>query len=56
MIAVNAIQLPTAPATIPLWTYNESTGRWEEDGSAVLKEVDGVMTYCDPRLLPAATG
>lgn len=26
--------LPSSPATIPMWYYNESTGQWMEEGSA----------------------
>lgn len=28
--------LGEAPATMPLWHYDESTGKWEEDGTATL--------------------
>jgi len=33
---VHSSQLASAPATIPLWYYNETTGLWEEDGTATL--------------------
>ena len=33
--AIPSSLLATAPATIPLWYVNESTGIWMEDGSAV---------------------
>jgi hypothetical protein len=33
-VAIDATQTSTAPATIPLWTFNETTGIWQEEGSA----------------------
>jgi hypothetical protein len=33
-VAIDAAQMSTAPATIPLWTFNEATGIWQEEGSA----------------------
>ena len=33
-VAIDATQTSTAPATIPLWSFNESTGIWQEEGSA----------------------
>jgi hypothetical protein len=33
-IAIPATQLTTAPATIPLWYFDEATGVWIEEGSA----------------------
>lgn len=33
-VALDATQMSTAPATIPLWTFNEATGIWQEEGSA----------------------
>ena len=33
-VAINAAQMSTAPATIPLWSFNETTGIWQEEGSA----------------------
>jgi hypothetical protein len=33
-IAIPATQLATAPATIPLWYFDEATGVWIEEGSA----------------------
>jgi hypothetical protein len=33
---VHPAQAATAPATIPLWYYNEEKGLWEEDGQAAL--------------------
>jgi len=33
---VSASQLSTAPATIPMWYFNEETGYWREDGLATL--------------------
>lgn len=31
---IDATQLATAPATIPLWSFDESIGMWREEGSA----------------------
>jgi hypothetical protein len=31
---IHASQQASAPATIPIWYYNEATGLWEEDGVA----------------------
>lgn len=31
---IDATQSSTAPATIPLWSFDESTGMWKEEGSA----------------------
>lgn len=33
-VAIDATQTSTAPATIPLWAFNETTGIWQEEGSA----------------------
>jgi hypothetical protein len=33
---VHASQLASAPPTLPLWYYNEDSGRWEEDEIATL--------------------
>lgn len=33
-VAIDATQTSTAPSTIPLWTFNETTGIWQEEGSA----------------------
>lgn len=33
---VPAAQLSTAPSTIPMWYFNESTGYWDEEGEATL--------------------
>lgn len=33
-VALDATQMSTAPATIPLWSFNEATGIWQEEGSA----------------------
>lgn len=33
-VAIDAAQTATAPATIPLWSFNEFTGIWQEEGSA----------------------
>ena len=33
-VAIDATQTSTAPATIPLWSFNEATGIWQEEGSA----------------------
>lgn len=33
-VAIDASQTSTAPATIPLWAFNETTGIWQEEGSA----------------------
>ncbi|CAD7803224.1 hypothetical protein CHRY9390_01047 [Chryseobacterium aquaeductus] len=33
-VAIDATQASTAPATIPLWSFNETTGIWQEEGSA----------------------
>lgn len=33
-VAIDATQTSTAPATIPLWSFNETTGIWQEEGSA----------------------
>jgi hypothetical protein len=35
-LAVDPAQLAGAPATIPLWAYNEATGYWEEKAQATL--------------------
>lgn len=34
----------TAPATIPLWYFNDSTGRWIQQGSAIRQGTDYVGT------------
>ena len=31
---IDPIQLSSAPSSIPLWSFNESTGMWKEEGSA----------------------
>jgi hypothetical protein len=33
-VPVDASQTSTSPSTIPLWSYDENTGMWNEDGSA----------------------
>lgn len=33
-VALDAAQMSTAPATIPLWSFNEFTGIWQEEASA----------------------
>ncbi|KQT21910.1 hypothetical protein ASG31_00775 [Chryseobacterium sp. Leaf404] len=33
-VAIDAAQTSTAPATIPLWSFNETTGIWQEEGVA----------------------
>ncbi|MDR3024597.1 carboxypeptidase-like regulatory domain-containing protein [Chryseobacterium sp.] len=33
-VPVDAAQTSSSPATIPLWSYNEETGMWKEEGSA----------------------
>ncbi|MBW7676833.1 carboxypeptidase-like regulatory domain-containing protein [Chryseobacterium chendengshani] len=33
-LALDAAQMSAAPATIPLWSFNEFTGIWQEEGSA----------------------
>lgn len=33
-VAIDAAQMSAAPATIPLWSFNETTGIWQEEGSA----------------------
>jgi hypothetical protein len=33
-VAIDAAQLATAAATIPLWSFNETTGIWQEEGVA----------------------
>jgi hypothetical protein len=33
-VAIDATQTSTAPTTIPLWAFNETTGIWQEEGSA----------------------
>lgn len=33
-VAIDATQASTAPSTIPLWSFDESTGIWQQDGSA----------------------
>ncbi len=33
-VPVDASQTSSSPGTIPLWSYNEETGIWQEDGSA----------------------
>ena len=33
-VPVDASQSSTSPSTIPLWSYNENTGMWNEEGSA----------------------
>lgn len=33
-VAIDATQLSTAAATIPLWSFNETTGIWQEEGVA----------------------
>jgi hypothetical protein len=43
-VPVSDLQRPTAPATIPLWSYNESSGLWIEEGQAALQNTaDGWM-------------
>lgn len=34
-VAIDPLQMSTAPSTIPLWSFNESTGMWNEEGSAI---------------------
>lgn len=31
-VAIDATQTSVAPATLPLWTFNETTGIWQEEG------------------------
>lgn len=31
---IDATQLATAPSSIPLWSFDETTGMWKEDGTA----------------------
>lgn len=33
-VAIDAAQMSAAPATIPLWSFNETAGIWQEEGSA----------------------
>ncbi|MBB6371802.1 carboxypeptidase-like regulatory domain-containing protein [Chryseobacterium shigense] len=33
-VPIDASQTSTSPNTIPLWSYNENTGMWNEEGSA----------------------
>lgn len=33
-VPIDASQTSSSPATIPLWSYNEQTGMWNEEGSA----------------------
>lgn len=33
-VAIDATQMATAPATIPLWHFDEANGYWKEDGVA----------------------
>lgn len=33
-VAIDAAQTSAAPATIPLWSFNETTGMWQEEGFA----------------------
>jgi len=33
-IPIDATQTSNSPATIPLWSYNETTGMWNEEGTA----------------------
>jgi hypothetical protein len=33
-VSVDASQTSTSPSTIPLWSYDENTGMWNEDGAA----------------------
>ncbi|WP_175620711.1 carboxypeptidase-like regulatory domain-containing protein [Chryseobacterium schmidteae] len=33
-VAIDATQMSTSSATIPLWSFNEATGIWQEEGSA----------------------
>lgn len=33
-MAIDAAQISASPATIPLWSFNETTGIWQEEGSA----------------------
>ncbi|MGD1319075.1 hypothetical protein [Chryseobacterium sp. 2R14A] len=33
-VTIDAAQMSAAPATIPLWSFNETTGIWQEEGSA----------------------
>ncbi|WP_345204285.1 carboxypeptidase-like regulatory domain-containing protein [Chryseobacterium ginsengisoli] len=33
-VPIDAAQTSTSPNTIPLWSYNEDTGMWNEEGSA----------------------
>lgn len=33
-VAIDAAQTSAAPAIIPLWSFNETTGIWQEEGSA----------------------
>lgn len=34
-VVIPAAKMSTAPATIPLWYFNDSTGLWKQEGSAV---------------------
>lgn len=33
-VPIDAAQTSSSPATIPLWSYNEETGMWKEEGAA----------------------
>lgn len=33
-VAIDATQLATAPATIPLWAFDETSGIWQQEGAA----------------------
>lgn len=33
-VAIDPTQMSTSPSTIPLWSFNETTGIWQEEGSA----------------------
>lgn len=45
-IPLSAATVPAnAPATIPLFYFNESTGYWVEEGSATLQQVGGAYFY-----------
>ena len=43
-IPVDAAQLANAPATIPLWYFDEAVGYWVEEGSATLENGEYIGT------------